>query len=200
MKILIIRHGESEADILRVHEGRADFELTVKGKLQAEKMAKWLKQNYSIDKIYASTLKRAEQTALYLSKETGIPIIFRNELMEFNNGLIAGLPREEANQRYPKHPNIPIHTSEYEMESLLEFRYRSDYILSLILSENDIESTIAIVSHGGMINQLYHSFLSLPVSSNYHFATGDTGIHLWYYQSERYIMFSNKTEHLSNEN
>ena len=28
MLLIIIRHGESEADILRVHEGRADFELT----------------------------------------------------------------------------------------------------------------------------------------------------------------------------
>lgn len=30
MQILLIRHGESEADILNVHEGRADFELTKK--------------------------------------------------------------------------------------------------------------------------------------------------------------------------
>ena len=31
MRILVIRHGESEADILDVHEGRADFELTERG-------------------------------------------------------------------------------------------------------------------------------------------------------------------------
>jgi 2,3-bisphosphoglycerate-dependent phosphoglycerate mutase len=28
MRLLIIRHGESQADLLNVHEGRADFELT----------------------------------------------------------------------------------------------------------------------------------------------------------------------------
>ena len=28
MILLVIRHGKSEADILNVHEGRADFELT----------------------------------------------------------------------------------------------------------------------------------------------------------------------------
>jgi len=28
MQILLIRHGESEANILNVHEGRTDFELT----------------------------------------------------------------------------------------------------------------------------------------------------------------------------
>ena len=31
MILLLIRHGESEADILNVHEGRADFELTPRG-------------------------------------------------------------------------------------------------------------------------------------------------------------------------
>lgn len=43
---------------------------------------------------------------------------------------------------------------------------------------------------------LHHSFLSLPVDSNIHIATGDTGIHLWYYdEKDRYILFSNKMEH-----
>ena len=37
MQILLIRHGESEADILNVHEGRADFELTEKGREQVQK-------------------------------------------------------------------------------------------------------------------------------------------------------------------
>ena len=196
MKILIIRHGESEADILGVHEGRADFELTTKGKIQAEAMAKWVNQNFKIHKIYSSTLKRARQTAELLSKETSLEIAFRDELMEFNNGLLAGLSREEAERKYPRIPDLPVHKSVYGMESRLEFRYRADYILSTIINENDMESTIAIVSHGGMINQLFHSFLSLPIVSSIHFATGDTGIHLWHLDDkERFIMFSNNTEH-----
>ena len=35
MKLLVIRHGESEADLLDVHEGRADFSLTERGLRQA---------------------------------------------------------------------------------------------------------------------------------------------------------------------
>ncbi len=31
MKLLLIRHGESETDLLDVHEGRADFALTERG-------------------------------------------------------------------------------------------------------------------------------------------------------------------------
>lgn len=39
MRLLIIRHGESEADLLDVHEGRADFPLSKRGHKQAEAMA-----------------------------------------------------------------------------------------------------------------------------------------------------------------
>ena len=42
MDLFIIRHGQSEADILNVMEGRADFNLTPLGYKQAELMAEWL--------------------------------------------------------------------------------------------------------------------------------------------------------------
>lgn len=84
-----------------------------------------------------------------------------DELMEFNNGLIAGKGREEAQERYPYIPDLPVHAAVYEQESKLEFRYRAEYILSKILSENGSDSTIAVVSHGGTINQLCRAFLRI---------------------------------------
>ena len=197
MKLLIIRHGESEADILDVHEGRADFNLTEKGHTQAQAMADYVKAHYTIDKLYASPLKRAFQTATHLSETTGVPIITEEKLMEFNNGLIAGLSREEADEKYPYIPDLPVHASVYEQESKLEFRHRAEFALSQILSENEPEATIAIVSHGGMINQLYHAFLRLPIESGIVFGTGDTGIHDWYIKDKnRYVLKANNTAHL----
>lgn len=197
MRILIIRHGESEADILNVHEGRADFCLTEKGKAQARAMAEYVKTQYSIDRIYASPLKRAFQTASYLSKEASVPIAIEDDLMEFNNGLLAGLSFEEADVKYPKIENLPVHESVYGQESKLEFRHRAEIVLSKILTENEDEATIAIVSHGGMINQLYHAFLRLPVQSGMIFATGDTGIHEWLVRGEeRIVLGANYTGHI----
>ena len=43
MQILLI-HGESEADILHVHEGRADFELTDKGRQQVQRLVQKVKK------------------------------------------------------------------------------------------------------------------------------------------------------------
>lgn len=178
MRLLIIRHGESEADILDVHEGRADFELTERGHRQAEAMSEYVSQTYQIAKIYHSTLKRAAQTAGHLAVKTQSPLIPDEHLMEFNNGLIAGLKHSVVKEKYPL-VNVPVHSSVYEQESMLEFRYRAEYMLSKLISENDDKSTIAVVTHGGMINQLYRAYFRLPLDSEFAFKTGDTGIHEW---------------------
>lgn len=178
MRLLIIRHGESVADLLDVHEGRADFELTEHGHSQAIDMSSYVKDNYQISKIFHSTLKRAAQTAQHLADKTHAPLFPEEKLMEFNNGLIAGLKRDIVNKRYPK-IKVAVHTSVYEQETMLQFRYRAEYMLSKLLSENNEEETIAIVTHGGMINQLYRAFLRMPIDVDYFFYTGDTGIHEW---------------------
>jgi 2,3-bisphosphoglycerate-dependent phosphoglycerate mutase len=197
MRLLIIRHGESEADILKVHEGRADFSLTDRGQSQALAMANYLKENYSIDRIYSSTLKRAKETAYHLSDAFDIEIILEEDLMEFNNGLLAGLPFEEAALKYPKVENLSLDQSVYGMESKLEFRNRAERILSKIIKEQGEEDTVAIISHGGMINQLYMSFLKVNPGESIVFTTGDTGIHEWKITDGiQYIKKANILDHI----
>lgn len=187
MKLLIIRHGESEADILHVHEGRADFELTERGHRQAEAMSAYVSENYPITRIYHSTLRRAAQTARHLAEKTRAPLIPDDGLMEWNNGLLAGLTRDAADERYPR-VKVPPHLSVYEQESALAFRYRAEVMLSKLLSENDPGSTLAVVTHGGMINQLYRAFLRLPVESDCWFRTDDAGIHEWVVEGDSRIV------------
>ena len=196
MKLLVIRHGESEADLLDVHEGRADFALTERGHRQAEAMANYVADNYNISKIYASTLTRAKQTAQHLSDKTGISIILDENLMEFNNGLLAGLPRAVVREKYPEVPDLPIDKAVYGQESQVEFRQRAENALSRIMNEAENDETIAVVSHGGMINQLYRSFFNMPIDCIYFFNTADTGIHIWSLTDrERRVIKANYDEH-----
>lgn len=84
MQILIIRHGQSEADLLKVHEGRADFPLTEMGRRQAKLMAERVKEHFPPEIIWASTLKRAKETATILADALDCPIKFEDRLMEYN--------------------------------------------------------------------------------------------------------------------
>jgi len=198
MDLFVIRHGQSEADILKVIEGRANFNLTELGNKQAEAMANWVKENYSINKIYSSPLNRAKQTAEYISKIFGIEIIFDDDLMEWKNGLIASLTLEEANKKYPE-PIKYLHTRVYEQESYIDFRMRSETIISKIINENNEDDKIVIVSHGGMINMLFRSFIEVPINNKISINNSDTGIHYWKIKNgNKEIVYTNKNEHIRN--
>ncbi len=197
MKLLIIRHGQSEADVMDVHEGRADFELTPLGHRQAEAMARRVSAEYDVRRIYTSTLRRARQTAAHLEALTGVKATEDADLLEFNNGLLAGLNREEVAAKYPKVGSLPLHAAVYGQESALEFRFRAERALSRILSENPDETDVAVFTHGGMINQLYRAFLRLAVDSDVVWATGDTGIHEWHARPGlRRVRMANSLEHI----
>ncbi|WP_310257391.1 histidine phosphatase family protein [Fictibacillus barbaricus] len=193
MQILLIRHGESEADILQVHEGRADFELTDRGRKQVRAMAEKVKKDFLPEIIYASTLKRARETATVLSEVTGVPLQLEEELMEYNNGVQAGLAFEEA-KKYPR--PVHLHDRYEEGESHIEFCMRIETIFSKILAAST-QKRIAIVAHGGVINCLLRSFFHMPISQDFYFLNGDTGISLLEIKEYRKVVhFLNNTSHL----
>ena len=199
MELLIIRHGQSEADLLGRHEGRADYELTELGIKQAHLLADWVSNKFRPDFIMSSTLKRAAMTSDIISNKVGISVDYDENLMEFNNGLLAGLTYEEATEKYPMPKNgKKPHERYYEQETMIEFRSRAESVLSRIIHEYPNDKRIAIVSHGGMINMLFRSFMSLPTNTEYGIHNGDTAAHLWTIDgNKRTIKFMNSSEHLS---
>ena len=62
VKLYFIRHGESLANQKDVFIGQYDFDLTEKGRKQAEMVADYLK-DVKVDAIYSSDLLRAYHTA-----------------------------------------------------------------------------------------------------------------------------------------
>jgi 2,3-bisphosphoglycerate-dependent phosphoglycerate mutase len=138
-------------------------------------------------------LKRAKETASILAETINCPIKLEDDLMEFNNGALAGLTFEEG-KRYP----IPktMHDRVEKGESSIEFRMRVESIFSQIL-HNQGYNRIAIVAHGGVINNLMRSFYKMPVTREFSFKSGDTAIHyLEIKEDERIVHFLNDVSHL----
>lgn len=198
MELLIIRHGESEADVLGVHEGRADFPLTELGEKQARSMATYIEQHYPPTIILSSPLIRAKSTANILQESIGCELIVDKDLMEFNNGVLAGLSRKEAAIKYPfPKGGRPAHIPIQDGESDLEFRFRVDNIFHKVLIDYQDYERVAIVSHGGTISNFLKAFLKQPMNNEFIFTTGDTGIHLLEIKDNyRIIRFLNKQDHL----
>ncbi len=84
--ILLIRHGESQANRKNIFAGHLDIELEEQGVLQAQKTARYIAENYKVDKVYASDLKRAYETGKALADLLGLPITADKDLREIDGG------------------------------------------------------------------------------------------------------------------
>lgn len=198
MRLLVMRHGQSEADILGVHEGRADYPLTAMGLEQAGRAARWIAGRYPVNAVWSSPLQRALATARLVAAATGAPLTVERELREHDNGLLAGLSREEATRLYPRVEGLPPHRAAWGQEPPLAFRARAEELFARLLHENDPDDTVVVVSHGGTIDQLARCFLRLPFDGDVTFTTGDTGLHEWVCQPGlRRVVRTNCQEHLA---
>lgn len=97
---ILVRHGQSQANLDYCFAGQSDSPLTQQGVLQAEKLSAWVTSHYHIHKIYASDLCRAYQTAIPVAQTLGLDIIKNPNFREIYAGLWQGQPFEHINSLY----------------------------------------------------------------------------------------------------
>ncbi|MBQ8141725.1 MAG: 2,3-diphosphoglycerate-dependent phosphoglycerate mutase [Bacilli bacterium] len=104
IKLVLIRHGESEWNKLNLFTGWTDVELSEKGQQEASNGGKLLKEGgYSFDICFTSTLKRAIHTAWRVLDgvdQAYIPVIKDYHLNERHYGALQGLNKAETTAKY----------------------------------------------------------------------------------------------------
>lgn len=147
--IYLMRHG---ADPSNRYGGWSTYGLTEKGKEQVH-IAKNKLQNKGITQIYASDLVRAKETAEIVADELSLPIVFLPQFRESNNGLLAGMLKTEAFEKYPGiYWNALDWTESWpDGESPEQFfhRIKDAWYEFKMLVKND---NVLLVSHGGVMN------------------------------------------------
>jgi broad specificity phosphatase PhoE len=90
MKIYFVRHGESEANLLREFSNHGDkHPLTDRGRQQSEDLARDL-VGVPFQHIYSSPLLRARETSQTLSDALNVPIEINDALQEADVGILEG--------------------------------------------------------------------------------------------------------------
>ena len=85
-RLILLRHGESEANRAGLFAGWSDYPLTPLGHAQAESAAKYIAENYHIACAYTSDLLRASQTGEHVSTRFGLPLVREKGLREIYAG------------------------------------------------------------------------------------------------------------------
>jgi broad specificity phosphatase PhoE len=96
MLLRLVRHGESEGNLSGTLQGsRLDFRLSGRGRRQAEALAIRLAEE-PIDLVVASPMARAKETAEILAAPHGLGVLVDPDLVEFDWGVLTGLPFDES--------------------------------------------------------------------------------------------------------
>jgi len=149
-KILLVRHGESTANLQNVFAGHYDPELTELGHRQAECTAHFLLENYAIDAIYSSDLHRAYDTGRHFGDKAGLSITADRRLREIYAGAweekTFAAVEETYHADWVRWQNDPANAVCTDGESIRQLADRVTAALTEIAKENE-GKTVLVTSH-----------------------------------------------------
>lgn len=99
-KVIMVRHGETEWNVLCKFLGSVDLPLNEKGRRQAGYAKEALKDE-KIDVIYSSPMLRAYQTGEIIRGDRPLEIIKEDGLREISCGKWEGLNGKEVEEKFP---------------------------------------------------------------------------------------------------
>lgn len=169
MKVYLIRHAESIGNIKGSLTSTTDFELTEKGKQQAQRAGNILCKELKGERVaaYCSPLLRAKQTLEEILRCIGqdnIEITETSDLKEMDLGILEGMPFDEQTEKYPdidlgRRLSL-LHAP--EGESYQDIKNRVQRFLDNYSRQFFEKEDILIVSHGITLRVLTNLLLKRP--------------------------------------
>lgn len=155
MELYVARHGETEWNAAERLCGRTDLPLNETGEAQAAALAdKLVGEAKSIERIIASPMTRAQQTARIIAQRLGVSVETDERLIEQNYGVYEGGSvqnpdflenRKQFAYRYPNG------------ESMMQVACRVYALLDDLKRRGDLQRVL-LVSHGGTCRVLHTYF------------------------------------------
>ncbi|MEM3839089.1 MAG: histidine phosphatase family protein [Candidatus Micrarchaeaceae archaeon] len=159
-RLILVRHGETNANKSFIVQGQMDWPLNDKGRRQAETVAERL-SGIKIDRAFTSPLSRALDTAKEIMKHhPGAPLILEERLKEMYAGRNEG---REFSSKKEVYEYAMLRAEEAGGETLEGFQRRVySFLRDAALSNPG--KTILVVSHGGTSMALFNALRRKPAS------------------------------------
>lgn len=154
--VLLVRHGESTWNRQGRVQGWAATRLTDRGRDQAQTLAAHLDSRYAVDRVIASDLLRAQETAREIAGAVGVEPSFRADWRERDFGNLQGMYSEDMLELHPQHSLDDVGYAAAEErpvggESLLDTRERVLRGWSDLCGLLARDETAVVVTHTGPI-------------------------------------------------
>lgn len=166
-KIYIVRHGESYFNRSKRFTGWIDSRLTLKGKAQARKVAKDLKEA-DFEMAYVSSLSRAKDTLKFILKyHPEVKVIEDDRIIERNYGELSGKHHSSYVKKRPK--LFWVYRRSYDVpppggESIKQVEDRVMPFLDEVMKKIKKEKiNVLIVAHGNSMRPMRRHLENLSV-------------------------------------
>ncbi len=165
-RMIFVRHGQSEANVVPAFAGWTDAPLTEKGHKQAEAAAEYLLK-YKIDVAYASDLQRAFCTARHIADKQNVTVIPEPAFREIFAGEWENRPYAELVEAYPVAYTTWLqdigHAQPTGGETVAELQARVAAAVARILEKHKGE-TVLIGTHATPVRVMECIWRGLPLS------------------------------------
>ncbi len=197
--LYLLRHGQSEWNILNKVQGQEDTLLTEKGIKQANKAAERLK-NEGIDMVYSSDLKRAYNTAEIVGNKLNLEVNKLDAIREIHFGIWQGLDlntiKNDHEEDYKLWRTEPHKLNIKNAENLQTLQKRVLGDVQTLVAENP-NKKILLVSHGAAIKALILGILDIDLANYNKLTIGNVGLSIIEFREfSPVIKVLNDTNHL----
>jgi probable phosphoglycerate mutase len=160
--LVLLRHGETDWNATRRLQGWAPVPLNERGREQAAAAAEHLADEYDVDRVLASDLRRTRETARPVCAAVGREATFESAWRERGVGVYQGLDYEDFLDGYPEFDVEQSGTAAVRArpeggESVLDLRERVLDRWNALLDASDAEETVLVVTHGGPIYTIFNA-------------------------------------------
>jgi broad specificity phosphatase PhoE len=166
-KIILVRHGHVEGISPERFRGRADLELTLEGRRQAEATARRIEASWTPDALYASPLSRARTTAEAIGRPLGLTPTPVPGLVDIDYGEWQGLTPDEVRLKWPEALDTWYRAPHWAAipggESLQDVLARAVAALRDVVGRHARE-TVVVVGHDSVNRIILLNALDLPLS------------------------------------
>ena len=197
----IVRHGQTNWNILGKTQGHGNSDLTAKGIEQATELAESI-VNYPIDYIYSSDLGRAVQTAQILGDKLNIKVEETEALREMGFGEWEGLLIDEIKTNYANvystWRNEPHLAQIPGGETLHLIKDRVDSFIQSLNEKYD-NKHILLVTHSVTVRVMLLAFLNSGMENIYRIKQDNTALNIVEYRDYGPVVIKmNDTSHIKN--
>ncbi|MBJ9224506.1 adenosylcobalamin/alpha-ribazole phosphatase [Citrobacter braakii] len=171
MRLWLVRHGETEANVAGLYSGHAPTQLTERGIAQAQTLGTLLR-NVPVDNVLCSELERARHTTQLILAEREVPVRNMPELNEMFFGdwemrHHRDLAREDA-ENYAVWCNDWQNATPTNGEGFQAFSQRVERFIAQLADYKACQNLL-VVSHQGVLSVLIARLLSMPAAAMWHF-------------------------------